>query len=384
MPNVVYEDIGNRQRWRDFVGNKVVITVALIFCMVVSAIIYGVYINVSSSEHIQQVRAASENSLTVKPVERRNVIPVLHKTVTIEPGWRSDIYAKLDGQLDKLLVKLGDHVESGTLLAVIANEELDGQIKQARGNVYSAKASLEQAESDVHRCELLITQNAVSEITLTASRYKREMTRGQLSSAEGSLEQLLAKNENRQVLAARRGEVLKIYVEEGAFARAGVPILNIGDTTTLKVMLPLEGTERELLQQGGAVTLVLNDRQGSQVKAKVVSLMSNPGLAPGAIMAELVIDNAAQALPLGVYSQAVIQAPVIESALMLPSQAVLTRDGQQLVYVVSSDKHAQLRTVKTGYSGDGWTVVYSGVQEGEVVVTHGQSELRDGMMVNVE
>lgn len=364
-------------------NRKTVFIVVIIFIMMLSAIGYGVYINISSSTHLKEMHKIAGANLTFTAAQRRDIIPVIRAALTFEAGWKRDIYAKADGQLEHIMVKQGDQIAAGTLVAVIENRELDGQIKQARGNVYSAKANLEQAESDVKKCELLMADDAVAEVMLTASRYKREMARGQLISSEGALEQLLVKSENNNVFAAHAGVVIKQYVHEGEFAKVSLPIISIGEITTLKAIMPLDRLYREVMPQGAVVGIQISGIDGGEFSGTIKSVIVSPGLPPGSMMAEIIIDNANQLLQPGAYSQAEISAPKVKNALVVPDQAVFVRDGRQLVYVVGSDKHVRLRAIRTGYSKEGWTIVHEGLADGEKVVAHGQDGLTDGMMIDM-
>lgn len=69
-------------------------------------------------------------------------------------------------------------------------------------------------------------------------------------------------------------------------------------------------------------------------------------------------------------------------ALGVPSASILIRNEKPTVFLVQNGK-AFSRTVETGIQNDGWTEILSGLEAGEVVVTEGQIQLRDGMLVEV-
>ena len=362
---------------------KNTVLAAVTSCVIVlSAIAYGVYINVSSSTHLNQMRRTTGAGLLFAPAERRDVTPVLRAVLTLEPGWKADVYANTDGRIERIMVKEGDQVAAGTLVAVTESRELEAQIKQARGNVYSSKANLEQAESEFKRAQFLIAQDAVSALTMDGIRFKKETALGQLRSAEGSLEQVLAKSDSTNVIAPHAGVVLKRYVGEGSYARAGLALVHVGDITTLKATVPVGTLYIGVLSQGAVVGINISGIAGV-IEGRVTAITTSTGLPPGSMLAEISVDNPSKLLQPGVYSQTEIKGSLVKSALVIPEQAVITRDRQQQVYVVGRDKYVKLRTIRTGYSGEGWTIVLEGLQDGETVVTHGQDGLTDGMMVDM-
>ena len=68
--------------------------------------------------------------------------------------------------------------------------------------------------------------------------------------------------------------------------------------------------------------------------------------------------------------------------LGVPSASILGRGGQSVVFVVQDGK-AIAKEVQPGFQNDAWTEILSGLEAGETVVTEGQTQLRDGMAVDV-
>ncbi len=74
----------------------------------------------------------------------------------------------------------------------------------------------------------------------------------------------------------------------------------------------------------------------------------------------------------------------LTNAVVVPSQAVQTGQNGQFIYIVKPDQTVEERPVKTGIAYDGETVVESGLQAGETVVTDGQLRLAPGVLVNIK
>ena len=68
--------------------------------------------------------------------------------------------------------------------------------------------------------------------------------------------------------------------------------------------------------------------------------------------------------------------------LGVSSAAILDRGGKPTVFVVQDGK-AFAREVQTGFQNDGWTEILAGLEAGEAVVVEGQTQLRDGLPVEV-
>ena len=68
--------------------------------------------------------------------------------------------------------------------------------------------------------------------------------------------------------------------------------------------------------------------------------------------------------------------------LGVPSASILTRNGKSIVFVVKENQ-AVSREIQPGLQNDAWTEILSGLEAGESVVTEGQTQLRDGLPVEV-
>jgi len=72
-----------------------------------------------------------------------------------------------------------------------------------------------------------------------------------------------------------------------------------------------------------------------------------------------------------------------KDAIVTPSAAIQSGPSGQYVYVVKPDQTVELRTIKVARSEGDDTVIASGLQAGEQVVTVGQLRLAPGSRVNV-
>jgi len=84
----------------------------------------------------------------------------------------------------------------------------------------------------------------------------------------------------------------------------------------------------------------------------------------------------------GMFANVTFRTEVSENALVIPSNAILTSNDVQYVYVVENDT-ARYVEITTGLTGSGVTEVLSGLEEGQLLVTVGQTYLVDGDAVRV-
>ena len=71
-----------------------------------------------------------------------------------------------------------------------------------------------------------------------------------------------------------------------------------------------------------------------------------------------------------------------DNAIVVPTQAILTKNDTQYVFAVEENIAKQVE-VETGLTGSGVTEIVSGLSQGQQIVTVGQAYLADGDAVRV-
>ena len=91
----------------------------------------------------------------------------------------------------------------------------------------------------------------------------------------------------------------------------------------------------------------------------------------------------------GMYGRVRLVTDSVKNAIVLPSSALVTRDGKDYVFVITSPKSGKnaavvgLKPVTKGISVDNNVEITKGLEIGEEVIIKGQTLLNDGSKVNV-
>lgn len=192
-----------------------------------------------------------------------------------------DLQAKLAGTIKTLLVKAGDQVKQGQLVAELSRNDLlaqrerdelsvvkaeaalndlesgarEQEISEAEANVNIARANLQRAAADLERIKALVEAGAMPEIEYEKVQTAWEIYRNQLQAAESRLNLLLS-GSREQVIKAARLEVER----NKAILKATEVLLE-----DLKIYSPLDGIvlaknyqAGEYVQPGQALATVIN------------------------------------------------------------------------------------------------------------------------------
>ena len=363
---------------------KMIFTVSLIVLVLLGLISYRIYTNIAATkERAAKVSQGRGVAVEVAELSRRDISPQLTFSANLEPLWSADISAKVDGRIDRLYIDEGDLVSSGMVIGVLDINELAAQVMQADGNLLSNQASLEQAELDLSRAQALAGQGALSAQALDTARTKRDLAVGQVRSAAGNLALLQARLDNANIMAPRPGIVLKRYLQAGAYAKTGAPIVSIADVSSLLGKATVAESELREILVGSQVKIKITALQDKEFVGNVTRISPIATLPARTFTAEITIPNKEGLLKPGMFGKITIPGLAHSNALVVPESSLVMRGDQKTVYVVTADSKVQQRMLKLGYVGDGWAEVIEGLQDGERIVVAGQNKLKDGASINV-
>jgi len=302
-------------------------------------------------------------TVEVRVVERKTRAATEEVVGTLRARLQSVIEAKVSGKIERMLAVPGRKVSRGDLLATVEAGEVQSRLEQAL-------ALREQAGADLKRLALLFQQNILSQ-----SEYDAAQSRFRVADAsvkEG--ETLLGYT---RVTAPFDGTITRKRADVGDLAAPGKPLLEMEDSTTLRI--------ESDAPEGVLGRLALGDKLPVRIAGVdydlegVVSEIA-PAADPGSRTSLVKLDlPPAKGLHSGQFGR--VSMPVGEtSALRAPASAVLQR-GQMEVVFVSTGNRAQLRLVKTGKQIGAEVEIVSGLDAGEWVVVQGAAGLKDGQPV---
>lgn len=111
----------------------------LLILLILSGVGYVVYHQV-----VIVPRQEARRRLLTAPVERQSLPITVSANGTVKPERSINLSPKSSGVLKKLLVKEGDTVKQGQILAMMDDSDLQGQLKQAQGQVAQQEANLQK------------------------------------------------------------------------------------------------------------------------------------------------------------------------------------------------------------------------------------------------
>lgn len=358
--------------------------------VIVGIVCLGLLVGYRITDHITENKVRAQNlaknsQITVETLTAKKMPLTASASFSagLEPEWIAEISAKVDGRVEQVMVKDGDWVESGTPAMVLENTDTLAQIMQAKGNLLAAQSNMEQAELDYGRYAALAKDGAVAAQTLDNARTKLVATKGQVQTAQGALALAEEKAANLNILVPRAGFVAKRHLQEGAFVRSGTSLLTVADTTTLVAKATIGEAQIAGLVVGTEVSVVVDALGGEEFVGMITMISPMADLPARTFTADIAIDNKANRLKAGMFAKVNIPLNETKVVVAIPESAIVLREDQSSIYVITDGNSVSQRVIKTGIADNGWIEVVEGLAEGEIFVGGGQNKLRDGMTVNL-
>ncbi|TDF80218.1 efflux RND transporter periplasmic adaptor subunit [Pseudomonas sp. H9] len=303
------------------------------------------------------------------------------------------IRPQVEGVLTRLMVKEGQWVKQGDLLATIDDRAIRASLEQAKAQLGQSQAQLQVAGVDLKRYKLLSTDNGVSRQTLDQQQALFNQLQATVLGNQAAIAAAQVQLSYTQILSPVTGRVGIRNVDEGNFLR-------VADTQGLFSVTQIDpiGVEFSLPQ---AMLPTLQGLLHAQPPAVVQAYLEGDGDSSGTLLAEghlTLIDNQVAAntgtirvkaefanpdarLWPGQLVTLKLQTALEQDALVVPPQVVQRGIDGHFVYRLVGDKVESV-PVKVLYQDSGLNVI-AGVSKGDTVVSDGQSRLKPGATVEV-
>ena len=304
------------------------------------------------------------------------------------------IRPQVDGILTKLLVKEGQRVKAGDLLATIDDRSIRANLDQAKAQLGESQAQLQVALVNLKRYKALSVDDGVSKQTYDQQQALVNQLRATAQGNQAAIDSAQVQLSYTQIRSPVSGRVGIRTVDEGNFLRTadtqGLFSVTQIDPIAVEFSLPqqmlptLQGliaapTPASVDAYLGADT---DGQTGDLLGEGHLSLIDNQiSSTTGTLRAKAEFNNASQRLWPGQLVTIKIQTALDKNALVVPPTVVQRGLDSHFVYRVNGDK-AEVVPVQVTYQDSDLNII-KGVQAGDVLVSDGQSRLKAGAQVEV-
>jgi RND family efflux transporter MFP subunit len=321
---------------------------------------------------------------------------------------KAAVASKITGRLVFLGVEEGNRVKKGEVIARLENDDVKAAVQRAMADVNVAHFNLEQSQAelddallDFNRKKELVGKEIIplSQYDAADARYKKakaavaanraslRASEAALKEAEVLVEYTIIRAPFDAVVLTKDADIGDIVTPIGAAADAKAAVVTIADMDSLQVEVDVSESNIGQVKVGqpceiqldalpndrfrGVVHMIVPtaDRSKASILVKVAFLDKDPRILP---------EMSAKVAFLSRQTTADEEKPLTA----LPGGAVVTRNGQTLVFVVRNNRVLET-PVHLGRKLDAMVEILNGVEVGDQVVLAPLAKMKNGVKVRV-
>jgi multidrug efflux system membrane fusion protein len=317
------------------------------------------------------------------PVELRNIGNVeAFATVTIR--------SQITGQITKIHFREGQEVKAGDLLFTIDPRPSEGALRQAEADLKRDQAQLVSIRLEFERVKKLLESSIASRDDYDKAEAAFHALEATIMADDAAISRARLQVEFTSIRSPIDGRTGNLMVKEGNIVKAPDDFLvTINQVRPIYITFSVPEQELPAIRQRMKESPLFVEGEapgeaGETPRGELAFIDNAVDMTTGRIKLKAVFANTNDVLWPGQFLQTKLVLRTLNHATIVPDQAIQSSQTGDFVFVVGADSTAQKRPVVVGLSRGGMTVVDSGVQAGETVVTDGQLRLKDGSPVTTQ
>jgi RND family efflux transporter MFP subunit len=276
------------------------------------------------------------------------------------PVRQATLSTKLMGTVLDVRVREGDAVTAGQPLVRLDARDLAAKQAQVAASIDEAEAMRRDATTQANRIRALYVDSAATRVQLDASETGLARAEASAKAAHAASAELQAVSAYAVIRAPFAGVVTKRFVDPGAFAAPGAPLIAVQDGRQLRISANVTPEAARNLRRGQTIDASI---EGRLARATIEGVVPSAG---NLYAVNAIVANPGGALLPG--SAATLRLPLgSRSALVVPAAAV-TREGELTGVTVRTAQGDEPRGVRLGMTAGTMVEVSAGLRAGDQVI----------------
>lgn len=375
-------DLLQQSRWSTRVVPALILTGAL--CGLLS----GCSGAAGSKQQKAQAAAPRAVSVAVAQVQRQDVPVYLSGLGAVTAFNTANIKSRVDGQIMKVNFREGQTVRQGELLIEIDSRPYQVQLDQMQAQLFRDQAQLRDARLNLDRYTSLIPSGSIAQQQVDTQKALVDQLDGTVRTDQAQIDSAKLNITYCHITAPFDGRVGLRQVDPGNIIHASDtnPMLILTQLQPIAVIFTLpEDVLPNVAQHMKGGTLEVDafsrDDQTKLATGKLLTIDNQIDPTTGTAKLKAVFDNKDNQLWPNQFVNADLLLETRKNSTVLPTAAILRGPQGTFVYAVSSDNKVQDKVVSISITQGTTTVVTSGVNPGDIVVTDGQDKLQRGSLI---
>lgn len=324
--------------------------------------------------------------VTIAPVEKADFPVYLTGLGTVQGFNTVQVRTRVDGEITQVVFKEGQFVKEGDLLAQIDQRPFKASLDAAKAKKVQDEANLNNAKLDLARSTKL-GEFATRQTVDTQNANVAQLT-AQIAGDQAAIDNAQTQLDYTSIRAPIAGVTGIRMVDVGNIvtAAAQTAIVSIAQVEPISVIFT--APEQQLpaisaaMKRGSLKVIAYTSDGRKQLSEGVLALVNNQvDSTSGTIRLKATFDNKDHALWPGLSVSTRLLVETVKDATVVPEDAVQHGPDGLFAFTVGEGNKAVVRPIKVRETGNGKSLIDSGLSPGEQVVTGGQYRVQKGSLL---
>jgi membrane fusion protein (multidrug efflux system) len=290
---------------------------------------------------------------------------LVHSNGTLRPDEEVDLSFETSGKIIGINFTEGTRVRKGDLLAKINDRPLQAQLEKLQ-------AELKMAEAKEFRQRSLLGRDAISQ-----ESYDQIVTDVQTINADINL--IKAQIAMTELRAPFDGIIGLRYLSEGSYVTSSTKIAKLIKISPIKIEFSISEKYSSEIKIGYPITFSI-DGTDQIYDAYVYAVDPKIDINTRNIVLRALYPNKNEELKSGRYAGITLELSKIDSAVAIPTEAVIAEMDGEKVFIYKKGK-AQSVNIAIGLRTESKIQITSGLKPGDTLITTGIMQLRQGLPI---
>lgn len=330
---------------------------------------------------------------------------VLNASGYVTARREATVSSKVTGKVTEVLIEEGMKVTNGQMVARLDDSNIKtsldvavAQLASARAALAETGAQLKDANQEFQRTTELAKQHIASQADLdlaeaNAAALQAHLTQQKLDAVVADREVAMWQQQMDDMIIrapfdgvittkdAQPGEMISPVSAGGGFTRTGIG--TIVDMSSLEIEIDVNESYINRVEPGQPVEATLDAYPEWKIPCKVIAIIPTADRDKSTVKVRVGFDQLDPRILPDMSTKVAFRdngGTAAGHLVIVPKDAVLSRDGRDVVFVVQ-DGHVERRAVTVSDTQGDDSVLSAGVAAGEKVVVGAPATLQDGMAV---
>ena len=301
-------------------------------------------------------------------VARAPFVEIISSTGSLRAEESVELQAEINGKVVAINFTEGAHVQEGALLVKLNDADL-------RATKERALQRRQLATLRERRLAQLVKDGVARQEEYDISLSELQVQNAEIALADAQI----AKTEIRAPFA---GVVGLRYVSAGAFVTAATRVATLQRLERLKIDFSIPEKYATRIKIGSPITFSITGADRKFV-GQIYAFDPRIDSSTRSILLRAIVPNIEDRLLPGTFANVEFSISQVDDAILVPAVAVIPGLTEKNVFVVQDGK-ALRRAVETGTRTASQVHILTGLRPGDVVITSGLQQMREGLPVTAD